>query len=194
STSRRRSTTTWSCTPAAANSTSSVRSLAYAGAAMTSSLVRRCVDVFSPQLFVNHYGSTEIYTFSVHRDQASKPGCAGRASMNALLRLVSTEEGSGPDDLVEQGQEGEVICRLDSDEAFSGYWNRPDADEKAIRGGWYFTGDVGRLDEDGDLWLVGRVDDMIVSGGENVHPLEVEEVVARHPKVAEVAVVAAADD
>ncbi len=172
----------------------SVRSLAYAGAAMTSSLVRRCVEVFSPQVFVNHYGSTEIYTFSVHRDQASKPGCAGRASMNALLRLVSTAEDAGPDDRVEQGEEGEVICRLDSDEAFSGYWHRPDADEKAIRGGWYFTGDVGRLDEDGDLWLVGRVDDMIVSGGENVHPLEVEEVVARHPKVAEVAVVAAADD
>ena len=173
---------------------SSVRALAYAGAAMTSSLVRRCRDVFSPELFVNHYGSTEIYTFSIHRDQASKPGCAGRASMNALLRLVSTDADAGPDDVVEDGEEGQVICRLDSAEAFSGYWRRPDADEKAIRGGWYFTGDVGRLDEDGDLWLVGRVDDMIVSGGENVHPLEVEEVVARHPKVAEVAVVAAADD
>ena len=172
----------------------SVTKLAYAGAPMLASLTRACVEAFHPEVFVNHYGSTEIYTFSVHRDQASKPGCAGRASMNALLRLVSTGEDAGPDDLVEQGEEGEVICRLDSDEAFSGYWHRPDADEKAIRGGWYFTGDVGRLDEDGDLWLVGRVDDMIVSGGENVHPLEVEEVVARHPKVAEVAVVAAADD
>jgi 2-furoate---CoA ligase len=96
--------------------------------------------------------------------------------------------------VVAPGADGQVICRLDSAEAFSGYWNRPDADEKAIRGGWYFTGDVGRLDEEGDLWLVGRVDDMIVSGGENVHPLEVEEVVARHPKVAEVAVVGAPDD
>ena len=173
---------------------SSVQSVAYAGAAMTSSLVRRCLDAFAPRVFVNHYGSTEIYTFSVHRDQAAKPGCAGRASMNALLRLVSTEDGAGTDDVVAAGEEGQVICRLDSAEAFTGYWNRPDADERAIRGGWYFTGDVGRLDEDGDLWLVGRVDDMIISGGENVHPLEVEEVVARHPKVAEVAVVAAPDD
>jgi 2-furoate---CoA ligase len=173
---------------------SSVSALAYAGAAMTSSLVRRCRDVFSPQLFVNHYGSTEIYTFSVHRDQASKPGCAGRASMNALLRLVSTDPEAGPDDAVAHGEEGHVICRLDSAEAFSGYWRRPDADEKAIRDGWYFTGDVGRFDEDGDLWLVGRVDDMIISGGENVHPLEVEEVVARHPSVVEVAVVGAPDD
>ena len=83
---------------------------------------------------------------------------------------------------------------MSSDEAFAGYWNRPDADEKAIRDGWYHTGDVGRLDEDGDLWLDGRLDDMIVSGGENVHPLEVEDVLARHPGVREVAVVGAPDD
>jgi 2-furoate---CoA ligase len=83
---------------------------------------------------------------------------------------------------------------MSSEEAFAGYWNRPDADEKAIEDGWYHTGDVGRLDEDGDLWLDGRLDDMIVSGGENVHPLEVEEVLARHPAVREVAVVGAPDD
>jgi len=83
---------------------------------------------------------------------------------------------------------------MSSDEAFAGYWNRPDADEQQIRDGWYHTGDVGRLDEDGDLWLDGRLDDMIVSGGENVHPLEVEDVVAHHPAVREVAVVGAPDD
>ena len=66
--------------------------------------------------------------------------------------------------------------------AFTGYWNRPDADEQAIRDGWYHTGDVGRIDEDGDLWVLGRVDDMIISGGENVHPLEVEDVLARAPE------------
>jgi len=158
---------------------SSVETLTYAGAAMTSALVERCVEVFRPRLFVNYYGSTEIYTFSVHRDQAAKPGCAGRPSMNARLRL---------------DENGEILCGMDSDEAFAGYWNRPDADAKAIGDGWYATGDVGRLDEDGDLWVLGRVDDMIVSGGENVHPLEVEDVLARHPEVAEVAVVAAADD
>ena len=171
---------------------SSIETLAYAGAAMTTALVERCVTAFRPRVFVNHYGSTEIYTFSIHRDQAAKPGCAGRASLNAQLRLV--RPGSGPDAEVEPGDEGEICCRLDSDEAFAGYWHRPDADEKSIRGGWYFTGDVGRVDEDGDLWIVGRTDDMIVSGGENIHPLEVEDVLARHAKVREVAVVSAVDD
>jgi 2-furoate---CoA ligase len=164
---------------AATRELSSVRALAYAGAAMTSDLVERCVDVFSPRIFVNHYGSTEIYTFSVHRDQAAKPGCAGRAALNARLQL---------------GDNDEIECHLGSDEAFTGYWNRPDADEKAIRDGWYRTGDVGRFDEDGDLWVAGRVDDMIVSAGENIHPLEVEDVLARHPGVAEVAVIGAEDD
>ena len=158
---------------------SSVDTLAYAGAAMTGALVERCVEAFAPRLFVNHYGSTEIYTYAVHRDQRAKPGCAGRPALNARLRL---------------GEDGEVLCHLSSDEAFAGYWNRPDADEKAIRDGWFHTGDVGRLDEDGDLWLEGRVDDMIISGGENVHPLEVEDVLARHPAVREVAVIGAPDE
>jgi 2-furoate---CoA ligase len=138
--------------------------------------------------------STEIYTFTVHRDQRAKPGCAGRAALNARIRLVRPDPVAGADDVVEPGEDGQIVCHLSSDEAFAGYWNRPDADEKVLRGGWYFTGDLGRLDADGDLWIVGRVDDMIVSGGENIHPLEVEEVLARHPGVREVAVVGTADD
>jgi 2-furoate---CoA ligase len=92
------------------------------------------------------------------------------------------------------GESGEIECHLGSDESFTGYWRRPDADAKAIRDGWYRTGDVGQIDADGDLWVVGRVDDMIISGGENVHPLEVEEVLSRHPRVTEVAVVGASDE
>ena len=148
---------------------------------MTSTLVEKVAEAFAPETFVNHYGSTEIYTFSVQRDQRAKPGCAGRAALNARLQL-------------DQPGEGEILCHMSSDEAFSGYWNRPDADEKAIRDGWYHTGDVGRLDEDGDLWVVGRVDDMVISGGENIHPVEVEDVLAGAPGVREVAVIGAADD
>jgi 2-furoate---CoA ligase len=156
-----------------------VLALSSTNAAMTSSLVRRCVDVFRPEVFVNHYGSTEIYTFAIGRDQLAKPGCAGRPAVNTRLRL---------------DESGEILVHLRSDEAFAGYWNRPDADAKAIEGGWYRTGDTGHLDEDGDLWLDGRVDDMIVSGGENIHPLEVEEVLAAHPGVVEVAVIGAVDE
>ena len=174
--------------------TASVRSLAYAGAAMTSALVERCVEVFGPETFINHYGSTEVYTYSVHFDQRAAPGCAGRPATNARLRLVRPEPGAGPDDEVEPGETGEIICHLSSDEAFAGYWNRPDADARAIREGWYFTGDLGRVDSGGDLWIVGRIDDMIISGGENVHPLEVEDTLERATGVREVAVVGLPDD
>lgn len=163
----------------AAADISSVRALGYAGAAMTSTLVRRCAEVFRPEVFVNHYGSTEFYTFSIGRNQLRKPGCAGRPAVSARLKLE---------------RNGEICVHLSSDEAFAGYWNRPDADGKAIRDGWYATGDTGHLDEDGDLWIDGRVDDMIVSGGENIHPLEVEDVLAGHPAVREVAVIGAPDD
>lgn len=173
---------------------SSVAAIGYAGAAMTSALAERVAEVFRPRVFVNHYGSTEIYTFSIERNQAAKPGCAGKAALNSRLRLIRAEPDAGPDDLAAPGEEGQIICHRGSDEAFEGYWNRPDADAKALRAGWYFTGDLGRVDEDGDLWIVGRVDDMIVSGGENIHPLEIEEILARAPGVREVAVVGVPDD
>jgi 2-furoate---CoA ligase len=162
----------------AARDLSSVRALGYAGAAMTSALVERCAAVFEPEVFVNHYGSTEIYTYSIGPDQRRKPGCAGKPALNARLELV----------------DGEVCADLRSDEAFAGYWNRPDADAKAIRDGWFHTGDIGRIDDDGDLWIEGRTDDMIISGGENVHPLEIEDVLARHPGVLEAAVIGVPDD
>jgi 2-furoate---CoA ligase len=158
---------------------SSVRALGYAGAAMSSTLVRRCLEVFAPEVFVNHYGSTEVYTFTIGRDQRGKPGCAGRPAVNTRLRLT-------PD--------GEIVVDLGSDEAFGGYWQRPDADERAIRDGWYHTGDAGHFDADGELWVDGRIDDVIISGGENIHPLEVEDVLAAHPAVREVAVVGAPDE
>jgi len=174
---------------------SSVTKLGYAGAPMLAPLTEACARVFRPRVFVNHYGSTEIYTFSVRSDVHAKPGCAGRPGMNGALRVVaaSPDRRVGPDEIVPAGEKGEIIASLDSDEAFAGYWNRPDADAKALRGGWYFTGDMGWLDDDGELWVAGRVDDMIISGGENIHPVEVEEVLARHPGVRDVAVIGEPD-
>jgi 2-furoate---CoA ligase len=174
----------------------SVRKLAYAGAPMLAALTQACVEAFRPDVFVNHYGSTEIYTFSVFPDVHAKPGCAGRPGIHSRLRVVaaSTERRVGPGEAVPPGDKGEIIASLDSDEAFAGYWKRPDADARALRDGWYFTGDMGYVDEAGDLFVSGRVDDMIISGGENIHPVEVEEVLARHPRVTDVAVVGEPDE
>jgi 2-furoate---CoA ligase len=125
-----------------------------------------------------------------------KPGCAGKPGLHAKLRVVvaSPERRVGPDEVVPPGTKGEIIASLDSDEAFAGYWNRPDADARALRDGWYFTGDMGWVDADGDLWVAGRVDDMIISGGENIHPVEVEDALARHPGVKDVAVIGEPDE
>src|SRR5581483_9099945 len=81
-----------------------------------------------------------------------------------------------------------------NDEAFDGYWRRPEADARALRDGWYFTGDTGYADADGDLFVTGRVDDMIITGGENVSPGEIESVLSLHPAIAEVAVAGLPDD
>ena len=174
----------------------SVRKLGYAGAPMLAALTEDCLKAFQPQVFVNHYGSTEIYTFSVRPDVHLKPGCAGRPGVHGELRVVvaSTERRVAPEEVVRPGDQGEIIASLDCDEAFAGYWNRPDADAKALREGWYFTGDMGYVDAAGELHVTGRVDDMIISGGENIHPVEVEEALARHPAVRDVAVVGEPDE
>jgi len=176
--------------------TTSVRKLAYAGAPMLATLTEACTRAFAPDVFVNHYGSTEIYTFSVRPDAAGKPGSAGWPGIHSTLRVViaSTERHVGPEEVVGPAERGEIIASLDSEEAFAGYWNRPDADARALRHGWYFTGDMGYIDDDGELVVAGRVDDMIISGGENIHPVEVEEILARHPLVGDVAVIGEPDE
>ena len=170
--------------------TDTVRKLGFAGASMTDGLLRRLADAFAPDLFVNHYGSSEIYTFTVCPDAPAKPGSAGKAGLNQRI-AVRGLDGSGD---AAPGEEGEIVATLAGDEAFEGYWRRPDADAKALRGDWYHTGDMGYLDADGDLFVTGRVDDMIITGGENVSPVEVESLLSLHPAVAEVAVTGLPDE
>ncbi len=173
----------------------SLTKIGYAGAAMTSALTAQCFDRLIPDVFVNHFGSSEVYTFTICDWLDRKPTCAGKAGFHSEVRVVAINETSGsPDDGAPPGSPGEVIVRLTSPEAFQGYWHRPEATAKAVRQGWYYTGDVGYWDDDGDLWVYGRVDDMLISGGENIHPLEVEDVLSLHPGVAEVAVVGRPDD
>ena len=140
-----------------------------------------------------HYGSSEIYTFTIEQNAPAKPGSAGKAGINQRIRVVEVGAGD-PDRAVAVGIEGEVIASLESEEVFAGYWQRPDADARALRRGWYFTGDVGYCDADGDLFVTGRVDDMIITGGENVLPAEIESVLSVHPAVAEAAVAGLKDE
>lgn len=171
----------------------SVEKLGYAGAPMSTGLVRKVDEAFSAGLFVNHFGSSEIYTFTIEQNAARKPGSAGRAALNQRIRVVRIGSQS-PEDRAGVGEEGQIIADMAGDEAFEGYWNRPDADAKALHDGWYFTGDTGYLDEEGDLFVTGRVDDMIITGGENVSPVDVENALSLHPAVDDVAVVGLQDE
>jgi 2-furoate---CoA ligase len=171
----------------------SVRKLGFAGAPMTDGLLQGLTAAFKPDLFVNHYGSSEIYTFTIDQNAPAKPGSAGRAGVNQMVRVARLGANS-PKDVAAPGEEGEIIALLAGDESFEGYWRRPDADSKALRHGWYFTGDTGYFDRDGDLFVTGRVDDMIITGGENVSPVEIESCLSLHPAVLEVAVVGLADE
>jgi 2-furoate---CoA ligase len=172
---------------------SSVRKLGFAGASMTDGLLKQLNTAFKPSLFVNHYGSSEIYTFTINQNAPAKPGSAGRAGINQRIRVVKLGANS-PDEVAAIGEEGEIIALLTSDESFEGYWRRPEANAKALRQGWYFTGDTGYLDKDRDLFVTGRVDDMIITGGENVSPVEIESCLSLHPAVSEVAVVGLPDE
>jgi 2-furoate---CoA ligase len=171
---------------------SSVRKLGFAGAPMTDGLLKELQAVFKPDLFVNHYGSSEIYTFTINQNAPAKPGSAGKAGINQRVRVMKL--GASPDKIAVTGEEGEIIAYLAGDESFEGYWRRPEANAKALRNGWYLTGDTGYFDFDGDLFVTGRVDDMIITGGENVSPVEIESCLSLHPAVSEVAVVGLADE
>jgi 2-furoate---CoA ligase len=171
--------------------------LGFAGAPMHDALLLQLQDLFKPELFVNHYGSSEIYTFTINQRAVEKPGSAGRAGLNERIRVVALDEPNQRatgEDILPAGQEGQIICDLESDEAFSGYWERPDANEKSLRNGWYFTGDTGYFDAEGELFVTGRVDDMIISGGENISPVEIESLLSLHPAVSEVAVAGIKDE
>ncbi|WP_298104222.1 AMP-binding protein [Bradyrhizobium sp.] len=177
----------------ASTDVSSVRKLGFAGAPMTDGLLKKLDEAFHPDLFVNHYGSSEIYTFTIDQNAPVKPGSAGKAGINQEVRVVKLNAASVTD-LAAPEEEGEIIALMAGDESFDGYWRRPDADAKSLREGWYFTGDTGFVDRDGDLFVTGRVDDMIITGGENVSPVEIESCISLHPAVLEVAVVGLPDE
>lgn len=175
---------------------SSLKQGLYGAAPMAPSLVHALHDSLGISL-IQAYGMTEMgpaITFLSEYDQLRKAGSAGQAALNHDIRIVRTREDgpSEPDDLMPTGETGEIIVKGPC--MMIGYFNREDATENALYKGWYHSGDIGYLDEDGFLFVNDRVDDMIISGGENIYPREVEDVLHAHPGVLDVAIVGQPDD
>lgn len=129
---------------------------------------------------------TTILTPADH-DDPIRSRSAGRAAPHAEVRIVDADG-----DEVPRGDVGEIVAR--GDHVMAGYWNRSDATADAVRRGWMHTGDLGSMDSDGYVYVVDRLKDMIITGGENVYSVEVENALAAHPGVASVAVVGLPDE
>jgi acyl-CoA synthetase (AMP-forming)/AMP-acid ligase II len=114
-------------------------------------------------------------------------GSAGKGFLHTEVRVVDQR---GRD--IDVGETGEIIVA--ADHVMIGYWNNPEATAETIRDGWLHTGDAARVDEDGFIYIVDRIKDMIISGGENIYPAEVEEAIMSHPAVIEAGVIGRADD
>lgn len=169
---------------------SSIENITFAGSNMSPADIRAVKECFSPETFINHYGSTEVYTHAVCDRVAEKPNCVGRAGINTRIRIVEPSDFGelDPTATVDGDELGEIIVDTSSPEAFDSYLDEHDTNQTLVDG-WFFTGDLGYCDEDSDLYVVGRVDDMIISGGENVYPIEVESVLEISDLTDEVAVV-----
>lgn len=161
----------------------------FGGAPIQPQLLERLAREW-PATFRHIYGTTEIMT-PLHFPEPLGQPTRLRSSYGARVRVV--KQGGGAEDLVQPGERGELIVDASADVAFEGYLNLPDATAEKLRQGWYFTGDVCVLREDGDLELVGRVDDVIRSGGESIYPEEIEAALAAHPTVRECCVIGIVD-
>jgi fatty-acyl-CoA synthase len=116
-----------------------------------------------------------------------KLGSVGFPMFNVDIQIVDSEGKRVPD-----GEDGELL--LKGDHMCSGYWNKPEESEAAFKNGWFATGDLARVDDDGHLSIVGRKKDMLISGGINIYPAEIERVIDMHPHIAASAVIGVPDD
>ncbi|MBM3555976.1 MAG: long-chain fatty acid--CoA ligase, partial [Alphaproteobacteria bacterium] len=166
----------------------SLRSISTGSTIVAKSLVDKIQALGVPVIQI--YGSTEtapIAAYQRREDAFRKPGSTGKAGLHSELRIV---DDAGRD--VAQGASGEIVVR--GGHVMTGYWNDAAATAAALQDGWFRTGDIGYFDADGDLWVNDRKKDMIVSGGENIYPAEIEAVLAEHPAIAESAVVGRKDE
>ena len=179
---------------AATADTSSLRMLGYGGAPMPPAVLEHARERFPHVSFGQGFGMTEMPAISYlgpkwHREgtDPDKLKSAGAAAYGYELKIVN-EDGEE----VPRGAIGEIVGR--GDNLMAGYWNRPEATAEALRGGWMHSQDVGFMDDDGAIYITDRMKDMIVTGGENVYSIEVENVVYRHPAVLECAIIGVPDE
>ena len=173
-----------------------IRALIFGGAPMYVEDTLKALERFGPRL-VQIYGQGEspmtITTLS-RQDIAAREHPKWRerlASVGRPFACVDVMVADAQDRPLPEGESGEILCR--GDVVMAGYWRDPDASAAALKGGWLHTGDVGTFDADGYLTLKDRSKDLIISGGSNVYPREVEEVLLKHPKVQEVSVIGRPD-
>jgi fatty-acyl-CoA synthase len=169
--------------------TSSIRFIIGGGEKMPVPLVERILEAFPNAWFADAYGLTETVsgdTFNDAEHVLAKVGSVGRPVAHLEIRIVD-EQGAE----VAAGELGEITLR--GPKVFSGYWRDGEATARALRDGWFHTGDVGRVDADGYLYVEDRKKDMIISGGENIATPEVERVLYEHPDVVEAAVIGVPD-
>jgi long-chain acyl-CoA synthetase len=146
-------------------------------------LLRGFEDAFGCKV-LEGYGLSEtspVASFN-HPDRERKAGSIGTPIRDVEMRVVDEH-----DEEVARGEVGEIVIR--GPNVMKGYWNRPDATEEVMRSGWFHTGDMAKIDEDGYFFIVDRKKDMIIRGGYNVYPREIEEVLYEHPAVREAAVI-----
>jgi len=138
--------------------------------------------------FVQGYGLTETgrLTSLDLEDSIRKAGSVGKEVFHLQLRIVDQDDGEVP-----PGMPGEIVVR--GPNVFAGYWNKPRETSKAMQGGWFHTGDMGRRDKEGFIYVIGRKQELIISSGENIYPAEVEKVIQTLPQVKEAAAVAMPD-
>jgi len=162
---------------------------------MSTDLFEGLMETFDPSHFANLYGTTEVLGTLAYIDlhDIRQPSVVGPANYFLETRIVEFDS-DDPTDTVEQGEEGELIVNTDSPLSFNRYLNKPEQTADAIHDSWFFTGDAVYERDDGNVVITGRADDVIISGGENIYPANVEDVLASHPQVADAGVIGVPDD
>ncbi len=167
-----------------------LRVLSWGAAPASDTLLRQMSDTFPGTQILAAFGQTEMSPVTcmlLGEDAIRKLGSVGKVIPTVAARVVDDDMND-----VAVGEVGEIVYRAPT--LMAGYWNNPEATAEAFAGGWFHSGDLVRQDDEGYVWVVDRKKDMIISGGENIYCAEVENVLAAHPAIIEVAVIGRPDD